>query len=168
MTAQRELARGAIGDGSEWTRVTGIVPQSLGEALRARPASVQDRWFTRLYLLKPLALFVFALFWLTTGLVTLGPGWGRAMVVIEATAAAPVAEILVIGGALLDLVIGGAMLFRRSAKAALIAALATTCLYVVLGSLLAPWLWADPLGPMLKVWPILAFNLICLAILDER
>lgn len=167
-TARRELVRGAIGDNQAWIRATGIAPRPLGEALAANPASVQERWFARLYLLKPLAILVFALFWLTTGAVTLGPGWGRAMAVIEATAAAGIAELLVIGGALLDLAIGAAMLFRRTAKAALTAALATTCLYVLLGSVLAPWLWVDPLGPMLKVWPILVFNLICLAVLDER
>ena len=50
----------------------------------------------------------------------------------------------------------------------MLAALATTLLYLVLGTVLAPWLWADPLGPMMKVWPILVFNLLCLAILDER
>lgn len=167
-TARRELIRGAAGDNTQWIRATGIAPRSLGEALAANPAPVQERWFARLYLLKPLAIFVFAMFWLTTGLVTLGPGWDRAMAVIEATAAAGAAQLLVTGGALLDLAIGAAMLFRRTAKAALTAALATTCLYVLLGSVLAPWLWADPLGPMLKVWPIIIFNLICLAMLDER
>jgi hypothetical protein len=39
---------------------------------------------------------------------------------------------------------------------------------VVAGTLLLPRLWAEPLGPMLKIWPILALNLFLLAILDER
>ena len=167
-TARRELVRGATGDGAEWVRLTGIRPQALGEALAARPASVQERWFARLFLLKPLALFTFAVFWLMTGFVSLGPGWDRAVAVMEATPAARWAELSVAGGALADLAIGTAILFRRTARLALIAALATTLLYLLLGTILAPWLWADPLGPMMKVWPILVFNLLCLAILDDR
>jgi hypothetical protein len=32
-TAQRELSRGAVGDPSAWTRITGISPRALDEAL---------------------------------------------------------------------------------------------------------------------------------------
>ena len=167
-TARREIVRGAIGDGGEWRRLTGIEPQPLGEALAARPASVQERWFARLYLLKPVAIGIFAAFWLMTGLVSLGPGWSHAVEVMRMTAAARWAELAVIGGALLDLAVGVGILFRRTARPALIAALGVSILYLVLGSVLLPDLWADSLGPMMKVWPILALNLLCLAILDER
>ena len=36
-TAEREMVRGAVGDPSEWQRLTGIAPQALGEALAAQP-----------------------------------------------------------------------------------------------------------------------------------
>jgi hypothetical protein len=29
-------------------------------------------------------------------------------------------------------------------------------------------LWIDPVGPMLKIWPILALNLVALAIVEDR
>src|SRR3954470_13524631 len=51
-TAGVEIRRGATGDNKEWRRVTGLEPQSLADALAAHPASVQERWFARLYLLK--------------------------------------------------------------------------------------------------------------------
>jgi hypothetical protein len=38
----------------------------------------------------------------------------------------------------------------------------------VIGTLLVPVLWIDPLGSLLKVWPVLALNLLLLAILEER
>jgi uncharacterized protein YbjT (DUF2867 family) len=47
-TARREIVRGAVGDPSAWMRVSGIVPKSLSAALAARPASVQERWFSRI------------------------------------------------------------------------------------------------------------------------
>jgi hypothetical protein len=73
-TTKIEIARGAVGDPSEWTRITGIVPKSLSKALAADPASVQEKWFARIYLMKPLVLGVLSLFWLMTGLIALGPG----------------------------------------------------------------------------------------------
>lgn len=167
-TARLELLRGAIGDGGEWRRVTGIEPQPLSEALAANPASVQERWFARLYLLKPVAIGVFAAFWLTTGLVSLGPGWDNAVELMRMTPAARWAEPAVLSGALVDLVVGVGVLVRRTAKPALIAALGTSALYLALGTWLLPELWADPMGPLMKIWPILALNLLCLAMLDER
>jgi len=50
----------------------------------------------------------------------------------------------------------------------LIAALALSLFYIVAGSILLPRLWIEPLGPMMKIWPILALNLVALAILEDR
>src|SRR5205823_4952057 len=73
--ARLEMARGAVGDPTEWMRVTGIRPRRLADVLAAEPASVQERWFSELYLLKPVVFTVFAGFWIMTGVVSLGPGW---------------------------------------------------------------------------------------------
>ncbi|HEX8216879.1 MAG TPA: SDR family oxidoreductase [Allosphingosinicella sp.] len=167
-TARREVARGATGDGSDWTRITGIAPRSLAAALAAEPASVQERWFARLYFLKPLAIGVFALFWLMTGLVSLGPGYGRAVRIMQSTDAAAVAELSTIAGGVADILVALLIAFRRTTRLGLIAAFAISLVYIAAGTLLLPQLWADPLGPMMKIWPILALNLVCLAILDER
>jgi uncharacterized protein YbjT (DUF2867 family) len=167
-TARRELARGAVGDPEMWTRLTGIAPRALGEALAAEPASVQERWFARLYLLKPVAFLVFAGFWLVTGLVSLGPGRDEAIRLMQQTAAANWAESLVVGGAWFDVLMGMALLFRRTARPALLTAFFATILYLVAGTILMPSLWTDPLGPLMKIWPVLALNLLCLALLDDR
>jgi uncharacterized protein YbjT (DUF2867 family) len=167
-TARAEMARGAVGDPSAWTAATGIAPRGLRAALAAEPASVQERWFARLYLLKPLAIGIFAFFWLLTGVVALGPGWRHGVAVMEMTAAAPVAELTVVAGALTDFAVAALILWRPTARLGLWAALGVSLAYVLAGTLLLPALWADPLGPMMKVWPILALNLLCLAILDDR
>jgi alpha-glucosidase len=52
-----------------------IHPKSLSAFLAAEPASVQERWFARIYLLKPIAFVVLCLFWISTAFVSLGPGW---------------------------------------------------------------------------------------------
>lgn len=167
-TAKAEMVRGAAGDPADWTRLTGIAPKRLDEALAAEPASVQERWFARLYLLKPLAIVVFALFWIMTGVVSLTIGWDIGVGLMREGGARPLSEPSVIAGALADLAIGFALLWRRTAKAALWAALAITVFYLLAGTAILPRLWEEPLGPMMKVWPILALNLLLLAILEER
>jgi hypothetical protein len=162
------MARGAAGDPAEWTRLTGVVPKGLDDALAAEPASVQERWFARLYLLKPLAIAVFAVFWIMTGVVSLTIGWDIGVGLMREGGAGPLSEPSVIAGALADLLIGIALLWRRTAKPALWAALAITVFYLIAGTAILPRLWEEPLGPMMKVWPILAFNLLLLAILEER
>ncbi len=168
-TAEREMVRGAVGDTDAWRRLTGIQPRSLSAALSAEPASVQDRWFSQLYFLKAVGLTVFALFWIATGLISLGPGWqiGRGLV-LEGGLAEPLASLSVTAGALADIVIGLAIAFRRTARLGLYAALAISVSYMVIGTILLPRLWLEPLGPMLKIWPIMVLNIVALAILEDR
>ncbi|HEX8621806.1 MAG TPA: SDR family oxidoreductase [Allosphingosinicella sp.] len=163
-----EIRRGATGDNRAWREATGIEPQSLAAALAANPASVQERWFARLYLLKPLAIGTFALFWLLTGLVSLGPGYQRAAYYMHVGGGGALSEPSVVAGALADIAVGLGIAWRRTTKPALWGALGLSIFYIVAGTALLPSLWADPLGPMMKIWPILALNLLCLAILDER
>ncbi len=167
-TARRELAAGSTGDNRTWIEATGIRPCAFAAALAAEPAGVQERWFARLYLLKPIAIAVFAMFWLATGLITLGPGRAEAIRLTEATAAASIAHPLVIGGALFDVFMGILLLFKRTIRPALIVAFLGTLGYLLAGTLLMPELWLDPLGRLTKIVPLLVLNLICLAILDDR
>jgi len=168
-TARLEIERGAVGDNSEWRRITGIEPQRLQDALAGEPASTQERWFARLYLLKGIAFPVFALFWIGTGLISLGPGWdiGKSLM-FEGGVDDPLASLVVVAGALADIVIGIAIAFRRTTRLGLYAALAISIAYTIIGTILVPRLWEDPLGPMLKIWPIMVFNLMLLAIHRDR
>jgi uncharacterized protein YbjT (DUF2867 family) len=167
-TAQREIRRGAVGDPAEWTKVTGIAPRSLASALIAEPASVQERWFAGLYVLKPMLFTVFALFWIGTGLISLGPGWGIGVGYMHAGGAGELSGPSVVAGALADIMIGIAIAVRRTTRIGLYAALAISVFYTVAGTAILPSLWLDPLGPMLKIWPILVLNLVALAILEDR
>jgi hypothetical protein len=166
-TVRVEIERGGVGDAGEWTRLTGIVPRTLGAALAAEPASVQERWFAQLYFLKPLALAVLALYWLITGLIALGPGAEPAAALLQ-DAGVAAAGPLIATGAIVDILIGLGIATRRTARPALWVALMLSIAYLVLGTLLLPRLWADPLGPLLKIAPIVVLNLVALAVLDDR
>jgi DoxX-like family len=74
----------------------------------------------------------------------------------------------VVAGALADIAIGIGIAWRQTARYALYAALAISLFYAAAGTILVPRLWADPLGPMLKIWPIMVLNVVALAILEDR
>jgi uncharacterized protein YbjT (DUF2867 family) len=167
-TAYREIVRGAVGDAALWTTITNIRPQSLIAALAAQPVSVQERWFARLYFLKPLVLGLLALFWIATGLIALGPGAGAAHALLAQSLGEKAAPLAACLGAAADILIGSAIALRRTARLGLNAAPALCGFYMIVGSLSLPRLWLDPLGPLLKILPIIALTLVALAIVDDR
>jgi uncharacterized protein YbjT (DUF2867 family) len=168
-TALAEMSRGAIGDSAPWSAMTGIQPSSLRRSLRAQPASVQDKWIARLYLLKPVIFAVLSLFWIATAFMSLGPGWDIGVGLLnEGGVTGTSVAATIIAGALADFMIGIGIALRKTARPALYAAFGLTLAYGVIGSFLVPRLWIDPLGPMLKIWPVLALNMVAIAILEDR
>lgn len=167
-TMRRELARGAIGCCDRWTAATGIVPQSLAEALARRPAAVQERWFAALYLLKPAVFAVLAAFWLVSGAIALGPGYRSGLDLIAEAGAGRAAAPAVIASAIADIAVGAGIAFRQTSRVALFASLALGALYLIAATWLMPQLWDDPLGPLTKILPVLLLGLVALAILDDR
>jgi uncharacterized protein YbjT (DUF2867 family) len=168
-TAEREIRRGAVGDPAEWTRLTGIVPRDIETWMQREPASVQERWFAALYLLKPLIFGGFGLYWIATGIVSFTAGWGQGLALLARAGISPAfAAAVVAAGALADIAIGCAILYRPSARYGLYAALLLSAAYAVIATIMLPDLWADPLGPLLKIVPIVLLNLAALAILPDR
>ena len=162
------MSRGASGDPKAWTQATGIVPLSLEQALMREPASVQELWFAQLYLLKPIVIVVFAAFWFLTAFVSLGPGYDTGFALMIEGGAGSWSKPVVIAGGLADLAIGIGILWRPSTRYALWGALVLTIVYVAVATIILPRLWNEPLGPLMKVWPILVLNCVALAILEER
>lgn len=167
-TASREIGRGAVGDGTAWRNATGIEPVSLRAALAAQPATVQERWFARLFLLKPVIFVVLAAFWLATGIISLTVGYDIGVGLMLAGGAGILAGPSVVAGALADIVIGLSISFRRTTRLGLWGAILLSLFYAVAGTLILPELWKEPLGPLLKIWPILVLHFVALGILEER
>ncbi len=167
--AGRELLGATHGDPTRWIQVTGLVPRDIERVLLMEPASVQERWFARLYLLRPWIFVVCALFWFFTGVIALGPGWDNGIGLMnEGGVFGWPAAAAVIGGALCDIAVGLAIGWQRTARNGVIAALVVTVLYAIIGTVLVPRLWTDPMGPMLKVLPILALHLAALGLIEDR
>jgi hypothetical protein len=168
-TAFAELAGGMHGDPASWIAATGIAPKDLDAIFNQRPATLQDRWFSRLYFLKPAAIACLAAFWIVSGLVAVGPGWSDAQAVLAMAGVNSTAAMLTTaGGAVIDIVLGVGVAIRSSARVALIGMLVVSGLYLLMGTILAPALWFDPLGRLVKVVPLLLLIVFSLAVLDER
>jgi uncharacterized protein YbjT (DUF2867 family) len=162
-TSFRQLLHGAAGREAAPPDVRPFL-----SALWTEPAGVQDRWHARLYVVRPLAVILLGLFWMVSGLVALGPGAGEATGVLArgglASSAAPAATAF----ALIDIVLGALIFVRRCARFGVLGMLYISALYLATASVRLTWLWADPLGPLVKVVPMMALCLVVLATEDRR
>jgi uncharacterized protein YbjT (DUF2867 family) len=140
---------------------------TTAENLAAHPAGVQDLWFARLYLLKPVFVLGLAIFWLASGLV---PFLDLDRAAAHFLPYLPRSQALAVtaGTSLLDIALGLAVLWRSFARRALQGQIALALCYLAGGTLIEPALWADPLGPYVKVLPAILLAAATLAILDER
>jgi uncharacterized protein YbjT (DUF2867 family) len=136
-------------------------------ALAKTPSGVQDLWFARLYLLKPLMILCLAAFWTVSGLVPLADPF-RAAAGFGNAVSPVMALFLTFATCLLDIAIGLSVLYQPLARKALISMIAISCAYLAGGTLFQPGLWLDPLGPLVKIFPSMALTLATLAILPER
>lgn len=164
--AQMEAAAGA--DSEPWIAATGVAPRALAAALAEEPAAAQDRIHTRLAFARPIARIVLGLFWLFSGLVALGPGREAAWRLLAdlgfpTALRGPTVEL----GAALDVVLGAVMLIGWRQRVTATGMVLLTFGYVATLTVAGPGLWADPLGPILKVFPMMALAFV-IAMTDVR
>lgn len=167
-TAIRELRAGVVGNPAPWHDASGAPLSSLDQTLARLPSTVQERWFARSFLMKPLVIGTLSLFWLVTGLVALIDPGSAARVLSSRGLADSFALAFAIGGAVIDILLGLAMLWRPAMPAAARGMIAVTLAYLVGGTLLAPDLWADPLGPLVKAIPAMLLALVAVAWTEDR
>ncbi|CAA2102972.1 NAD(P)H azoreductase [Methylobacterium bullatum] len=167
-TTLRQIEAGIDGDPTAWERVAGSPLSSLSESLRRLPSGVQERWFGRLWLLKPAILATLSLFWLLSGLIAL-THLDAAMAAMTAHGIdAATARVVVLAGILADLALGTAILVRRTMPLAALGMAIMTGIYLFFGSAIAAGLWLDPLGAYLKTLPGAMLAIVAYALADER
>ena len=120
------------------------------------------------YFIKPVIFTVLPFFWIMTGLVSLTTGFRNGVELMISTGAGALSGPAVIAGALADIAVGTLMVWRPTSRLGLQGAIALSAFYLIAGSVLRPDLWNEPLGPLLKILPILVLHFVAMAILDER
>lgn len=163
------LVHGIKGDTGEARKLLGREPLSLAQILSSQgPAGKADRWHSRMAMAFPIALVSLFLLWLVSGILGLVELDEAAQIVIDGGMAPDLARAFVITGSIADLAIAAGLLWRPWLSKALGGSLLVTVSYIAGSLVWSGWLWLDPLGPMLKVLPIIALTLLCLAMAEER
>ncbi|RMC33716.1 SDR family oxidoreductase [Paracoccus alkanivorans] len=167
-TALTALRDGIRGDPGPWDKADGCPCRPLESTLSLLPATRQERLFARAYLVLPIAIATLALFWCLSGLITLFNPAQAVLVLTSRAVPAWLAELAVIGGAIADLFLGLAILWRRWTRPAALGMLCLSAAYLIGSVTFAPDLWADPLGPMVKVFPGMALAAMVWLLMEER
>lgn len=168
-TAIAELRRGVIGDPHPWMTATGIVPKTIAQMIGQRPATIQDKWFARLFLVKALAIASLVAFWMVSGFIALFVSYHAAADILSSHGfPAPLVAPITIGTSLMDIGIGVLIAFRRTSAIGLIAGIVASLGYMAGAAILTPDLWIEPLGALVKTGPAIVLMLVALLTLDNR
>ena len=165
-TALTQLGSGLTGEGARFQQATGVTPRNLATVLSDRPSGSQDLWHARLSLLRPLIRLALAVLWAVSGLVGLlsKPAAYEAVAATLGNAARPFAVAL----SLVDLAIAAALVRGWRLKMLADVQLALVLAYTIGLGFMAPGLWSDPFGGLLKNLPILALILVHRTLEEER
>ncbi|WP_398483469.1 SDR family oxidoreductase [Tardiphaga sp.] len=168
-TAIAELRRGVTGDPAPWIAATGIVPQTLAQMVNRRSATIQDKWFARLFLLKPVIFVSLVLFWIASGFIALFISYDAAAGILSAHHF-PTALVgpITVGTSLMDMATGALIALRRTSSIGLIWGILASLGYMFGAAVLTPDLWIEPLGALVKTGPAIILMLAALMTLDNR
>ncbi|WGD52562.1 SDR family oxidoreductase [Bradyrhizobium sp. CB1650] len=168
-TAVAELRRGVTGDPSAWIAATNIIPKTLAETIGRHPASIQDKWFARLFLIKALVFASLVAFWVVSGFIALFISYRAAAGILSAhNFPSALVDPITVGASLMDMSIGVLIAFRRTSALGLVAGMIASLGYMAGSAILAPDLWIEPLGALVKTGPAIVLMLVALMTLDNR
>jgi hypothetical protein len=168
-TAIAELRRGVTGGPAGWMAATDIVPKTIAQAVGGYAATIQDKWFARLFLVKALVIASLALFWTVSGFIALFISYPAAVGILSShgfppSLVGPVTDIT----SLMDMSIGILIAIRRTCAIGLIAGIVASLGYMVGAAILTPDLWIEPLGALVKTGPAIVLMLVALLTLENR
>ncbi len=152
-----------------FAEASGVAPKGFSETLSATPATLQDRLHARSVFAVPLLHVALAAFWILTGVLTLMP---ESFAAASARCASGVRRGLRQSpggrGSIADILLGALFLLPSWVRRAGTAQLVLSAIYLIGLSLLAPELWTDHFGPLLKVVPMMAATLVVMAFEEKR
>jgi hypothetical protein len=169
-TSLRQLGYDTLVDGTDFAAASGVTPKGFDATLRAAPATLQDRLHARSVFAIPVLHVTLALFWMLTGILTLMPASFAAAtaLVAEAGLGAGFAKALVAIASIADIALGALFLLPGWVRRVGAAQLVLSAVYLAGLTLLAPGLWADHFGPLLKVVPMMAATAVVMAFQEKR
>lgn len=167
-TAIDVIAGGVTVDPQPYRLASGRNPATLKDSLQRRQSTVQERWFARLYLLMPVIIATLSGFWLASGIVGLLRLDDAASILRQAGFGSILSAAFVAAGSLADIALGLMVLLRPATRWAMAGMIAVTLAYLCAGTIWTPYLWADPLGPLVKSIPAALLALVGMQLVETR
>ena len=145
------------------------MPKTLAQAVGGHAATIQDKWFARLFLVKALVIASLALFWVLSGFISLIVSFSAAVDILRSHGfpewlVAPMTAVT----SMMDISVGVLISFRRTAAVGLIAGIIVSLGYMAGAAIMTPDLWIEPLGALVKTGPAIVLMLVALLTLDNR
>lgn len=170
-TSLAVLRDGIVAQGAGSPAVTGkagIRINGLSQTLATLSPAPGARLQARLSLLLPVAVSVLSLFWVLSGFVGVIRFDAAQQVLTDAGHPPILSGWAVALGSVADIGLGLGLLVRRYAVRAALGMAGLGLVYLLGGSFLTPGLWADPMGPFLKVVPGILTALFVAAMLGDQ
>lgn len=166
---QLEVGNAGTEPATTFADMIGFTPRRMDDMLARRPAQTQDLWHARLYFLRPLLRTVLILLWLGSALAgVLAPVASYAVVDAAFSSLGLPSRPLALAFSSVDLLIAGALLVRWRPRWMAAIQMAVVAGYTILLTVLAPGLWLEPFGALLKNLPILALIGVWMVLEEER
>lgn len=147
----------------------GFTPRPMDEMLARRPAQTQDLWHARLYFLRPLLRTTLIPLWLGSAIIgVLAPAASYAAVDTALAGLGLASWPLALGFSSLDFLIAGALFLHWRPRLLAAIQLAIVGGYTILLTALAPALWLEPFGALLKNLPIIVAIGVWAILEEER
>lgn len=167
-TAVKVLTDGVTGVPTDLSQF-GMPPvKSLAETLASMPARVEDRLFAHMALLTPIIIVTLIVFWFLSGVIGFISVNEAALVLEDVGWPRALAFASVLFWAVVDIAIAFGLAYRPYAKIACWCAIGVSLFYLTASTLFVPYLWLDPLGPMVKILPSIALALVARIALETR
>lgn len=166
-TAVEQFAAGVLADPGPIVERLKVAPRGLSAILAGRPAGTQDLWHARIYLLRPMLRLTLSLMWLVSGLLGLLLPPGTFLPRLPEGPPDLLIALARLGGAA-DLALAAALAVNLWPGTIARAQIALVLAYTLGLTVLAPGLWLDPFGGLLKNLPVLALLSVHLALVEER
>ncbi len=158
------LQRGNTADVSMMRAVLGEEPESMDSVLARKPATQADRWYARLYFMRPLLRLGLAFVWLWTALVSafFYPQAESYHLLQQLGFSGMMLPVGLYGLSIMDLLLGIAMFVYRPLRHVLWLQIITLLFYSLIITLFLPEYWLHPFGEISKNIPMLLATLTLL------